>query len=249
MKQESRELYLQGLKAGWPVGLGYFAVSAAFGMAAVIRGFTVREAVLISITNLTSAGQFAGITLIAQGAALTELVLMQVIINARYFLMSASAAQKCPKGMPLWQRMIMAFAMTDEVFAISVSRKGSLSFPWFLGLMTLPIAGWTAGTWCGAAAQGILPESLVSALGLALYGMFIAIIMPEARAKKPVLVCVLLAAFLSCLFAWVPALSGISSGYSVVVITIVVSALMASCAPVHQAETGSEDGGKEDRHV
>lgn len=227
--------YLAGLRAGLPIGLGYFAVSAAYGMAAVIAGLSVHEAVLISLTNLTSAGQFAGTSLIAAGAALTEIIITQCIINARYFLMSISLAQKVPSGLPLWKRMIMAYGITDEIFAVSASEKGTVGFSWFLGLMTLPVIGWTAGTFCGGAARSFLPEDVVNALGLALYGMFIAIIIPEARKSRPILWCVLAASALSCLFAFVPVLSSISQGYAVVVITIGVSVLMAHFFPIRSS--------------
>lgn len=226
-----KDLYLQGLKAGWPIALGYFAVSAAFGMAAIIQGMTVHEAVMISLTNLTSAGQFAGTALISKGASIAELVLSQCIINARYFLMSASIAQKLPSGISFWQRMIMAFGMTDEIFAVASSHT-PMTFLWFAGLMTLPILGWSLGTWTGACANAFLPDTLVNALGLALYGMFIAIFVPEAKKKRPVLYCVLLAGLLSCLFSWVPLLQSVSSGYVIVFVTIAVCALMAYCHPI-----------------
>lgn len=226
------------MKASIPIALGYFAVSAAYGMAAIIQGMTVTEAAIASLTNLTSAGQFAGTTLICAGASFAELILTQLIINSRYFLMGISLAQKTEPGTPLWKRMMMAFGITDEIFAVAISEKGKIRFPWFMGLMIPPIIGWTSGTLLGGLASSFLPADVVNALGLAMYGMFIAIFVPAVRKEKSVAICVLLAIALSCLFAWMPGLRDLSSGYVIVLITVIVSALMAWKFPRDEEETG-----------
>lgn len=218
---------MNGLKASIPVTLGYFAVSAAYGMAAIIQGMSVTQALITSLSCLTSAGQFAGTALICAGASILELVLTQLVINARYFLMSISLAQKTGSSLPLWQRLCMAYGITDEIYAIAISQTGKIQFPWFMGLVLGPVIGWSAGTWLGASASSVLPADLVNALGISMYGMFIAIFVPAARRNKAVLYCVLLAAALSCLFAFAPGLRELSSGYSIILITIAVSALMA----------------------
>ncbi len=235
-QKQSGSLFLQGMKASIPIATGYFAVSAAYGMAAIIQGMTVTEAAITSLTNLTSAGQFAGTTLICVGASFAELILTQVIINCRYLLMGISLAQKTEPHTPLWKRMIMAFGITDEIFAVAVSEKGKIRFPWFLGLMIPPIIGWTSGTILGGLASSFLPADVVNALGLAMYGMFIAIFVPAARKEKSVCLCVLLSIALSCLFAWTPGLRELSSGYVIVLITILVSAFMAWKFPRDEEE-------------
>lgn len=237
-RNENYTRFCAGMKASIPIALGYFAVSAAYGMAAIIQGMTVTQATVASLITLTSAGQFAGTTLICAGASLTELVLTQIIINARYFLMAISLAQKTAPGTPLWQRMMMAYGITDENYAVAISQKGHVHFAWMMGLIVLPVLGWSAGTLLGGLASSTLPSDLVNCLGLAMYGMFIAIIVPASRHSRPVLYCVLLACALSCAFAWVPALQVFSGGYSIIIITIVVSALMAWLFP-HREEDES----------
>ncbi len=226
-EQKNSQLFIEGMKASIPIALGYFAVSMAYGMAAIIQGLTVTESVIISLTNLTSAGQFAGTTLICAGASLIELIVTELIINARYFLMSISLAQKTGGKLPLWQRMLMAYGITDEIYAVAISSKGNLRFSWFMGLVIPPVVGWTMGTLGGALASSFLPADLVNALGLAMYGMFIAIFVPAARKEKSVAVCVLIAIALSCLFAFTPVLKNLSSGYVIVLVTIVAAAFCA----------------------
>lgn len=242
MNTENRwTVFAQGMKASIPIALGYFAVSCAYGMAAVIQGLTVFEATIISLTNLTSAGQFAGTTLICAGASLFELALTQVIINARYFLMSISLAQKCGGKIPLTKRLLMAYGITDEIYAVAIGKEGRLSFSWFAGLVILPVIGWTSGTALGAMASHVLPTDLVNALGLAMYGMFIAIFVPAAKKERSVMVCVLVSIALSCLFAWAPILSSLSSGYVIVLITIAASALCAWLFPRDEEIDQTED--------
>lgn len=226
-EQKNSQLFIEGMKASIPIALGYFAVSMAYGMAAIIQGLTVTESVIISLTNLTSAGQFAGTTLICAGASLIELIMTELIINARYFLMSISLAQKTGGKLPLWQRMLMAYGITDEIYAVAISSKGNLRFSWFMGLVIPTVVGWTMGTLGGALASSFLPADLVNALGLAMYGMFIAIFVPAARKEKSVAVCVLIAIALSCLFAFTPVLKNLSSGYVIVLVTIVAAAFCA----------------------
>lgn len=235
-KTDQRSLFLAGMKASIPIALGYFAVSAAYGMAAIIEGMTITQATVTSLITLTSAGQFAGTTLICAGASLVELILTQLIINARYFLMSISLAQKAALHTPLWKRMLMAYGITDEIYAVAISEKGRLRFAWMMGLIVGPVAGWTLGTWAGGLASATLPTDLVNCLGLAMYGMFIAIFIPAAKKSRPVFYCVLLACGLSCLFAWTPALQIFSGGYSIIIITVVVSALMAWLFPRSEDE-------------
>lgn len=227
-KQEFKE----GIRDGLPICLGYISVSMAFGLFAVKAGMPIWAAILISLSNLTSAGQFAGTNLLLAHSTYIELILTTFIINIRYFLMSLSVSQKVDKGFGLKERLIASFGVTDEVFAVSMQRRSELSFSYMLGLIATPILGWTGGTIIGAVATSLLPEMLTDAMGIALYGMFIAIIIPPAREHRSVMIAIILAILGSYAFAYIPALSALSGGWSVIIITVVVSAFAAWLFPV-----------------
>ena len=210
----------KGLQDGIPIGLGYFAVSFTFGIMAIQSGLTAWQAVLISLTNLTSAGQFAGIGIIAAGGSLWEMALTQLVINLRYCLMSFSLSQKLEKGVSNGHRLAVAFGVTDEIFGVSASQEGRIS-PWYnYGVMCVAIPGWTLGTLAGAVSGSLLPDFLVSALSVAIYGMFVAVVVPEMKKARPVLIVVIIAILLSCLFYYVPLLSKISSGITITIVAI-----------------------------
>lgn len=224
--------FKEGIRDGLPICLGYISVSMAFGLTAVKSGMPIWSAILISLTNLTSAGQFAGTNLLLAQSSYIELILTTFVINIRYFLMSLSVSQKVDKKFGLKERLIASFGVTDEVFAVSMQRKNELSFSYMLGLILTPILGWTGGTIIGAVATSLLPEALTDAMGIALYGMFIAIIIPPAREQKSVLFAVVLAIVASYAFAYLPVFSMLSGGWSVIFIAIVVSALAAWLFPI-----------------
>lgn len=228
--------YLKGLKDGIPIALGYFAVSAAYGMAAIIQGLTVSQAVITSLSNLTSAGQFAGTALLAVGANLIELIVTQLVINARYFLMSISLSQKLSSSVNIWQRLAIAYGVTDEIYAVAIGQKSQIGFKYCMGLITLPVIGWTMGTLCGASASSILPADLVNALGLAMYGMFIAIFVPQMKHSRAVTLCVLIAVGCSCLFTFVPGLNQLSSGYTVIISALIAAGVCAALFPIKENE-------------
>ena len=230
--------YRTGVRTGLPVGMGYFSVSFGFGAMAAAQGVKTVHAVLISLTNLTSAGQFAGLTLMVAGAVLWEVILTQLVINSRYALMSLALSQKMGRRIGLVPRLLIAFFNTDEIFALAMAREDALTVPFMLGLGTLPILGWTGGTLFGALAGSVLPVNIRAALGVMLYGMFIAIVVPPARKEKPVLAVVTMALLLSCLFTWLPGLKSVSSGISVVICTVAAAALCAAVFPVQDEEGG-----------
>lgn len=225
-----------GVKTGLPVGLGYFSVSFGFGAMASAQGVRVLDAALISMSNLTSAGQFAGLTLIVAAATLWEMVLTQLVINSRYALMSLALSQRMGERIGFLSRLIIAFFNTDEIFALAMAREEALTLPFMLGLGTLPFIGWTGGTLFGALAGSALPVNIRAALGVMLYGMFIAIVVPPARKEKPVLITVILALVLSCLFTWLPLLQGVSAGISIVICTVGAAALGALLFPIPDEE-------------
>ena len=228
--------YRTGIRTGLPVGMGYFSVSFGFGAMAAAQGVKWLNAVLISVSNLTSAGQFAGLTLIVAGATLWEMVLTQLVINSRYALMSLALSQRMGQRIGFLPRLLIAFFNTDEIFALAMAREEALTVPFMLGLGTLPILGWTGGTLCGALAGSVLPVNIRAALGVMLYGMFIAIVVPPARKEKPVLAVVVLALVFSCLFTWLPMLKSVSSGISIVICTVAAAAICAALFPVKDEE-------------
>ena len=226
--------YLEGMRLGMPICIGYFSVSFGFGAMAVAKGLSVWFATLISATNLTSAGQSAGLEVIAAGATILEMILTQLVINSRYGLMSLALGQRFGPEVGTGKRLMAAFFNTDEVFALGMSRQGKLT-PWFfLGAGTVAAIGWITGTATGALAGSLLPASIRAVLGVMLYGMFIAIVVPQARQEKPVLFNVALALVFSCLFAWVPGLKEVSGGLAIVICTVAAAAFSAAVFPVEQ---------------
>ena len=171
-------LFQQGLKDGLPICLGYISVAFTFGMMATEGGLAPWSSLLISMTNLTSAGQFAGTALILSGGTLLEIAVTTFVINIRYMLMSLSLSQKLDPDMKMAERLILSFGVTDEVFAVAIRQRKELTARYLAGLILTPYAGWALGTVLGATATGVLPLSVRSALGIAIYGMFIAIIIP-----------------------------------------------------------------------
>lgn len=224
--------FFAGMKAGMPICVGYFSVSFGFGAMAIAQGLSVWQSILISCSNLTSAGQFAGLTVIAAGAAIIEMILTQLVINSRYALMSLALGQRLGPTVGTGKRLLAAFFNTDEVFALGMSRGKDLTTGFFIGAGVVAALGWTAGTAMGAIAGSLLPQSIRMALGVMLYGMFIAIVVPQAREEKPVLVCVILALLFSCLFAWLPGLKEISEGLAIVLCTVCTASLCALFFPV-----------------
>ena len=224
------------MKAGMPVCIGYFSVSFGFGAMAVAQGLNVWYAILISVANLTSAGQFAGLTVIAAGATLLEMILTQLVINSRYALMSIALGQRLGQGTGTGRRLAAAFFNTDEVFALGMAREGKLNVSFFLGAGTVAALGWTGGTAVGAIAGTLLPPLVRAALGTMLYGMFVAIVIPQTRGERPMQVCMVSALAFSCLFTWVPALKDISAGLAIVICTVAAAAICAFLFPVTDKE-------------
>lgn len=233
--------FKKGLKDGLPICIGYFSVSFAFGIFAVENGLTVFQAVIISLTNLTSAGQLAAVPIITGGGTLLELALSQLVINSRYSLMSISLAQKFSKKVRFVDKLLLAFGNTDEIFAVSVSNKGEIGKRYMLGIMLLPITGWTSGTLLGAVAGNILPAIVTAALGVAIYGMFVAIVVPVAKKEKMTALCVLLAIALSCAFKYIPLLKAVPSGFTVIICAVVASAVFALIAPIKAEEEKAKE--------
>lgn len=224
--------FFRGIRDGLPICLGYLSVSFAFGIYAVESGLAIWQAIAISMTNLTSAGQLAGVPIITGGLPLYEMMLTQFVINLRYSLMSVSLSQKLSKKVRILERMAVGFGVTDEIFAVAISQKEELETPYLMGLITTPFWGWTMGTVLGALAGDILPAIVVSALGLALYAMFVAIVIPPAKKDRAVAGTCLLAIILSAVFYYVPVINRISSGVAVIICALVASLVFAILAPI-----------------
>ena len=235
-KAFNRSDFSEGFLDGLPIGLGYLSVSFAFGIFALGEGLTVVEALLISMVNVTSAGQLAAVPIIATLGSYVELILTQLVINLRYSLMSTSLSQRLDKSVSTFDRFVVSFMNTDEVFAVSMSKGRPLSPAYLYGLIILPYLGWTLGTLLGAVAGNILPALLISALGIAIYGMFIAIVVPETRQNKFTLLAVLLAVALSLIFYYLPYLNLIPRGFVIIIVAAISAAVFAFVAPIKEEE-------------
>lgn len=233
--------YKRGVKDGLPIALGYLSVSFTFGITAVGMGIPPLAAILISMTNLTSAGQVQGIRIIAACGGYIEMALAQLIINLRYALMGISLSQKLSKKYSLMHRIISSFGITDEIFAVASGQTEEIPPRYMYGLITLPYIFWASGTAAGALLGAILPESIQAALGIAIYGMFIAIVVPPAKKSRGILVVALIASALSCIVTYVPLFSGLSSGISVIICTVIAAGLGALLLPRKQEEVSADE--------
>lgn len=226
----------KGVKDGLPICFGYLSVAFAFGIFALANGLNIAEAVLMSMTNVTSAGQLAAVPIIATGGTLIELAVSQLVINLRYALMSVSLSQKLGPSVRLLDRFVISFVNTDEVFAVASSQEGTVGRKYLYGLILTPFLGWSAGTLLGAAAGEFLPQIVISALGVAIYAMFIAIVLPKAKKHRPTACCVLFAIAMSCAFFYIPGLKDVPTGFAVIICAVIAAAVMAIIAPVGEEE-------------
>ena len=214
------EEFLCGCKKGIPIALGYFPVSFSFGVLVVSSGLPLGLATLISMTNLTSSGQFAGVSLMLTNASYIEMALTLLMINARYFLMSLSLSQKIDQKMSTLQRMIISFGITDETFSLASLQHGNLTFRFMSGFILLPIIGWTCGAFAGEVLMNFLPVALQNAMGIALYGMFLAIIVPPATKSRKILEVVFISAVMSVIFLYGQMFDHLSSGFKLIIATL-----------------------------
>lgn len=228
--------FSRGIVDGIPICLGYLSVSFAFGIFAVESGLKIWQAVLVSMCCVTSAGQLAAVPIMASCGGILELAISQLVINMRYALMSISLSQKLDRGVTTPHRLAISFVNTDEVFAVASGQKGSVSKAYMYGLILTPWLGWASGTLIGAVAGNVLPAIVTASLGVAIYGMFVAIVVPEMKNSKATALCVAIAVALSCLFYYVPGLKEIPSGFTIIVCAVAASAIMAFAAPI-----GEED--------
>lgn len=232
VKMKKSKIFLRGMKNGIPIGLGYLAVSFTLGIAAKKIGMTAFQSTLMSFTNNTSAGEFAALDLIKTSAPYIEMALVTLIINIRYMLMSCALSQKLSPDTSLWKRLLLGYCITDEVFGISIAYEGRLDTFYTYGAMLVATIGWSTGTFLGVEVGSILPASVMSALGVALYGMFIAIIVPPAKKNKVIALAVICSMAVSWGFTKIPVVQNISSGFRIVIITVVIAGILAVLFPV-----------------
>lgn len=236
MNQTNAAWFRRGIKNGVPIALGYFAVSFTLGIAARNAGLNTLQGALASVTTVASAGQFAGFQVIAAGASYVEMAMMMLVINARYMLMSCSLSQKLAPDLPFYHRLLIGWGVTDEIFGVAVTVPDTLN-PWYnYGMMAISIPCWTIGTAIGIAVGNVLPTSVVSALSVGLYGMFLAIIIPPARTNRIIAGLVAVSMLASFAMAKLPLLNSISSGMRTIILTIVIAGAAAVLFPVEEEQ-------------
>lgn len=224
--------FKEGFKDGIPIGLGYLSVSFGFGIAVAAAGLSPLIALLISMTNETSAGQKAGLDIMIACGGIIEMILTQFIINLRYSLMGISLSQRLDGSFTTPWRMLLSFHITDEIFAVASTKRHKVGTKYFAGLAAAPYLGWALGTLLGALAGTLLPDMVRGSLGLMLFGMFIAIIIPPARRERGVLFSVCVAVGLSCLLYYVPFFDFLSGGFALIISAVVAAVLAAWLFPV-----------------
>lgn len=236
MAKENKRWFLRGIKDGIPIALGYFAVSITLGIAAVKAGMTPGQASLTSLLINASAGEFIGFTLIAQNAGYVEVFIMEAVANARYLLMSCALSQKLDPKESLIKRLLVGFNVTDEIFGISISVPGKLNPFYAFGADVVAMPSWALGTLAGGILGAVLPTRIVSALSVALYGMFIAIFVPPAKKNKVVLSTVIAGAVLSFIMTEASIFSVIPEGIRIILLTVIISLAAAIFFPVKEED-------------
>ncbi|MBQ0028743.1 MAG: AzlC family ABC transporter permease [Lachnospiraceae bacterium] len=243
----NKQAFRNGNRDGIPIALGYFAVAFTLGIAAKNAGFTALQAMVVSATNLASAGQYAGFTMVKEGATYLQMALMILVANARYMLMSSALSQKFSPDTPFFHRFLVGYSVTDEVFGICIAVPGKLNPMYAYGAMLLTVPGWSLGTYFGVLMGNILPANVVSALSVGLYGMFIAIIIPPSRKDKLILSLVVISMVLSFVCDIVPLISAIPSGIRIMILTVVIASVAAILFPVKDDPYAVKD--KEEVHA
>ncbi len=242
MKELSgKSWFLKGMKDGVPIGLGYFAVAFTLGIAAKKAGLTAFQAALMSAAMHASAGQFAAIGMITAGAGYVEMAVTELVVNLRYLLMSGALSQKIRRDQPFFHRFLVAYDVTDEIFGISMAVEGRLHPCYTYGAMAVASPGWVLGTFFGAVMGTIMPGRVLSAMNVALYGMFLAVIIPPAKKSRIIAGVVGISMLASALFTQIPGINQISAGFQIIILTVLLSGAAAVLFPVQEEREGEED--------
>ena len=240
MKSTDKNAFLRGFRAGIPISLGYFAVAFALGITAKGVGMSALQAGCMSCGMLASAGEYASVTLIGAGAGAVEMIFTTIIVNMRYLLMGAALSQKLPESTKKIHRFALSYCITDELFGISVAEEGYLNPFFTYGATIISAAGWTLGTVLGVVMGTVLPHTAVDALSVALYGMFLAVIIPASKKDRFIAGLVLISMAASWLFSVLPVLRSISPGFRVIILTLIIAGAAAVIRPVEDETTGGE---------
>lgn len=247
--QKKSTFFIKGMRDGIPIGMGYLAVAFTLGISAKNAGLSAIQAAVMSVTMHASAGQFAAITMIATNASILEMIFTEIIVNLRYILLSCSLSQKLDTKMPFFHRFFLAFDMTDEVFAVSMASaelNGGKLHPYYTyGAMSVASPGWVIGTFLGVALGNILPGPVLNALSVALYGMFIAIIIPPAKKSKIILGLIVVTMIASSLFTVIPGIKELSSGVRIIILTLLIAGGGAILFPIKEDGTPDEPDHRE----
>ncbi len=231
-----RKVFLKGMKDGAPIGLGYFAVSFSIGITAKNTGLNLLQGFFLSLLNNASAGEVAGLSSIAAKTSLITLAVVMLVTNARYLLMSCALSQKFAPDMPFYHRLLIAFDITDEIFGIGISYPGYLEPTYMYGAFLTTIPMWAAGTVLGIAVGNILPQVIVNALSVAIYGMFLAVVIPPCRKNKVITGVVITSFVLSYASKYIPLISKASESIRVIILTVLISGFAAVLFPVNDSE-------------
>ena len=231
-----RAVFMEGVHDGVPIALGYFVVAFTLGILAKTAGLSAWQGFVTSAVNIASAGEYAGFTVIAAQAPYLEIAMLTLVANARYFLMAAALAQRFAPDTPLLHRLAVSFGVTDEVFGITVARGGMVQPYYNYGALAISVPAWSAGTSAGILAGGILPAAAVSALSVALYGMFVWVILPPAKKSRPIAGMVLASFLLSLAATYAPLTSELSGGTRTIILTLLIAGVGAALFPVHEEQ-------------
>lgn len=240
--KEKKQWYFKGIRDGIPIGLGYFAVAFTLGIASKKAGLSAFQASLMSACMLASAGQFAGIGMIASGAGFAEMAVTTLVVNLRYLLMSSALSQKVEQNRSFGHRFLMAYEVTDEIFGISMAVEGKLHPEYMYGAVSVAAPGWVLGTFLGSVIGMILPPGVMSAMNVALYGMFMAVVIPPSKKSRIIAGVVAVSMAMSAAFTIIPGLRAISSGFHMILLTILIAGAAALLFPRKEEE-------KEDQHA
>lgn len=234
--------FKKGFSDGLAIGLGYLSVSFSFGIMAVNSGLTWWQAILISVTNLTSAGQVAGVGIMASGGSPVEMAVTQLVINLRYSLMAISLSQKADSSMTVAARAADSYIITDEIFGLA-SMQDKVGFRYMTGLGVLPVAGWTLGTLLGAISGNVLPAFVASSLAIGIYGMFVAIVLPVCRKSKTISIICIISVMFAVVFRYVPFLyAHVSSGFAIIICAVISALIGVFITPESELSEEAEDG-------
>ena len=239
----SHRAFCDGMRDGFPIALGYFAVAFSLGIAARHAGFTPMQGFWASLLNNASAGEYAAFTLIAAKATYWEVAVITLIANARYLLMSCALAQRFAPGTPFWHRLVIGFNVNDEIFGMAIAEQGKLNPFYYFGMMTVAMPGWALGTFLGTSVGNVLPANVVSALSVGLYGMFLAVIIPASRKSKVILGVVVVSMAASFALECIPLFASLASGTRIILLTVVIAAGAALLFPVKEEEKEGEGHG------